>query len=129
MEIETSTVKKVLLLLFKDFSKKYTITSLANEIGISRVGIWKVLKKLELKKYIILSAVGLGKTNPYIINIDLDNIIIEKIICLYLTEEAVKQKRWQVNFFELEREVNFTILFGSILHSPQQANDIDIVNI
>ena|SRR3989338_5797858 len=123
------TAKRVLLHLLKDFTSTHTITALAKAIGLSRVGIWKVLKKLESGKYIILKNVGTGKTSTSIITLNWDNPLVEKTLSLYLTEEALKQKRWQVNFVDLERVTDFVILHGSILHSPREANDIDILGI
>ena len=100
---------------------------MAKELGITRTGTWKALKKLELEKLIFLSPIGTGKTSTYIISLNLDNPLLEKNLSLILTEEALKQERWRYNFKELENNVNFLILFGSILHSPKEANDIDIM--
>ena len=123
------TNKKLMLILFKDFTRKHTITSLAKELKLSRVGIWKVLKKLESEKYISTESIGSGKTSTSIIKINWDNLLVEKALALYLTEESIKQRRWRVNFAELEKQVDFLILYGSIVTSPQQANDIDIIRI
>ena len=123
------STKKVLLYLLKSFSNTHTITTLAQELGLSRVGIWKILKKLENEKYILLNAVGSGKTSTSIIMLNWDSPLVEKTLSLYLTEEALKQRRWQVNFLDLERVADFVILYGSILQSPQQANDIDILGV
>ncbi|HLC97891.1 MAG TPA: hypothetical protein VJC21_03875 [Candidatus Nanoarchaeia archaeon] len=121
--------KSVLLHLLKDFYSTHTISLLAKELGLSRVGIWKILKKFESSKYVLLKNVGTGKTSAFIITLNWENPLVEKLLSLYLTEEALKQKRWQVNFIDLERVTNFVILYGSILPSPQQANDIDILGI
>lgn len=121
--------KMVLLHLLKDFSNTHTITILAKELGLSRVGIWKILKKLESNKFVILKAIGKGKTSTSLVSLNWENPIIEKTLSLYLTEEAIKQRRWQINFLELESVVDFVILYGSILHSPQEAGDIDIVGV
>lgn len=123
------TAKRVLLYLLKDFSSTHTITTLAKELCLSRVGIWKILKKLEGGKYVSLNSAGKGKTSTSIIKINWENPLAEKMLSLYLTEEALKQRRWQVNFAELENSVDFTILYGSILHSPQEAGDVDILGI
>ncbi len=123
------TVKKVMLVLLKDFSLRHTITSLARELKISRVGMWKIVKRLESDKYILIEGVGCGKTSTAIIKINWDNLLVEKALSFYLTEESIKQRRWRVNFAELEKEVVFLILYGGILTSVQQANDIDIIGI
>jgi len=121
--------KKIMLLLLKDLSRKHIITSIANKLRLSRVGTWKILKKLEIEKYILIEPVGSGRTSTSIIKINWDNLLVEKALVLYLTEESIKQKRWRVNFTELEKEVDFLVLYGSIVASPQQANDIDVVGI
>jgi len=120
---------KILKMLLKDFSVKHTITSIAKEIGMTRVGIWKVLKKLETEKLIFLSPVGTGRTSVYNINLNWDNPIVEKTLSLALTEDAIKNRRWVDNFIELEEKVNFLIIYGSIIHSLKEVNDIDILGI
>lgn len=129
MVTRDSSSKKILLHLLKDFSNVHIITTLAKELGLTRVGIWKALKKLEENKYIIVKTVGKGKTNTSLISLNWSNPLVEKTLSLYLTEEAIKQRRWQVNFSELEEIVDFLILYGSILYSPKQANDIDIIGV
>ena len=123
------TSKKVLLRILKDFSSIHTITALAKELGLSRVGIWKMVKKLEAERYITLKTVGSGKTNTSMLALNWDNPLVEKILSLSLTEEALKQRRWQANFIGLGSVTDFVILYGSIVHSPQQAHDIDIVSV
>lgn len=123
------TATRVLLHLLKDFSSTHTITTLAKGLGLSRVGIWKILKKLEERKFIILKAVGRGKTSTFLVSLNWENPLAEKTLSLYLTEEAVKQRRWQVNFTELEKVINFAILYGSVLHSPKEAGDVDLLGI
>lgn len=124
-----NTEDKILTILLKQFSINWTITFLANEINISRVGIWKVLKKLEKENLIILTSIGQGKTNTINIKLNWDNIILDKRLSLILTEEASKQQRWLKNFEELKDITELTLIYGSILHSPKEVNDIDIIEI
>lgn len=122
-----------MLLLLKDFSATHTVTSIAKELGMSRVGAWKTLKSLQSnlqsQRFITLTAIGKGKTSVCTARLNWDNPLVEKSLALYLTEEAVKQRRWRFNFAELENMTSFIILYGSILHSPKQANDIDLVGV
>ena len=120
---------KILKILLKDFTVKPTITFLSKEIGMSRVGIWKVLKKLEAEKLIVLSPAGTGKTSIYAISLNWDNPLTEKTIALALTEEALNNQRWVSNFAELEDKVDFLIIYGSIISFPKEANDIDILGV
>ena len=121
------TAQKILMKMLKDFSVSHTVTSLAEETGLSRVGTWKALKKLEAEKLIRLTPAGSGKTCTYIVELNWTNILTEKNLELLLIEEAQDNQRWVDNFKELEKSIDFLILFGSILHSPKEADDIDIL--
>lgn len=126
---KVNTKDKILEILLKQFLINWTITSLANEVKISRVGIWKVLKKLENEKLIILSSIGQSKTSIISIKLNWKNIILEKKLSLILTEEVLRHKRWLNNFEDLKNITEFTIIYGSILYFPKEANDIDILEI
>src|SRR3989344_3738008 len=125
MEIEKPRTK-ILKILLKDFTRKHTITSMSKEVNISRVGIWKILKKLEKEKLIVLSSIGEGKTSIYSISLNWSNPLTEKNLALILTEDALKNQKLLNNFAELRNKADFLIVYGSILHSPKEANDIDI---
>lgn len=122
-----NTKDRILRILLKQFSLNWTITSLAKEINLSRVGIWKVLKKLEKEKLIILNQISQGKTNTIIINLNWGNLVLERKLSLILAEETLHYPRWITNLNELENLTDFIVLYGSILHSPKEANDIDIL--
>lgn len=118
-----------MLYLLRDLSSARTITAMAKEFALSRVGIWRAIKRLERERYIVISLVGTGKTSTSIISLNWENPLVEKILSLYLSEQALKQKRWLSNFRELEKLTDFAILYGSILHSSHEANDIDILSV
>ena len=126
---KNKTNTKILKVLLKQFTIKWTITSLAKELNMSRVGIWKVLKKLEAERLVLLSPVGEGKTSIFNINLNWENPVLEKNLSLILTKDAFKNQRWLNNFKEIEDKLNFLILYGSIIHSPKEANDIDILGV
>jgi len=120
---------EILKILLKDTGKKHTVTSLSKERKISRVGSWKLLKELEKENFIILTPIGHEKTSVREVSLNWDNPLVEKTVALVLTEEALKQNKWRYNFKELENSVDFLLLFGSILHSPKEANDIDVISL
>ena len=120
---------EILEILFRQFSRIWIITSLSEEINLSRVGIWKVLKKLEKENLIFLVSIGTGKTNSKTIKLNWENPLLEKKLSLILTKEALEQQRWLKNFAELEKITDFTLLYGSILFSSKEANDIDILGV
>ena len=123
------TNKKILKILLKEFSVDHTITSLSKEVGLSRVGAWKILKRLEKENLIILSQIGTGKTSINRISLNWNNLVLEKTLALILTEEAVKNQRWINNFKDIGDKVGFLIVYGSTIHSSKEANDIDIIGI
>lgn len=125
MEIEQRT----LLRLFKDFTATHTVTSAAENGKLSRPGAWKLLRRLESKGFITLKKIGQGKTSAVIARINMNNPLTEKSLALSLTEEAMQQRRWRATFVEMEGHARFLILYGSILHAPGQAGDIDLIGI
>jgi len=127
MAITEKTTAGILKILLKDFTKKKTISSLSEDIKIGRPGVWKALKRLELKKLINLESIGKGKTSVYEITLNWKNPLVEKNLATLLTEDALEQERWRDTFKNLEKHSLFIILFGSILHSPKDANDIDLL--
>jgi len=120
---------EILKILLKNVAQKHTVTSLSKEREISRVGSWKLLKELEKESLIILTPVGFEKTSVQEVSLNWDNPMLEKTLALLLTQDALKQNKWRYNFKELENHVDFLILFGSIIYSPKEANDIDILSL
>lgn len=121
------SAQKILDSLLKDFSVVHTITSLAHELGLSRIGVWKIIKRLEKEKLIEVLPIGAGKTSTFCIYLNWQNPLVEKNLALILAEDALAQQRWIANFRELEDKVEFLVLYGSILHSQKEANDIDLL--
>lgn len=120
--------EKCLKIILKDFSVEHTITSLSEETGNTRMGIWKAAKKLQSGKLIILTPSGKGKTSTYLIRLNWENPLVDKILAMLLTEEALKYPRWLANFSCLESKTDFLILYGSIL-SSKEIGDVDILGI
>ena len=96
---------------------------------MTHVGVWKALKKLETANLVILKATGNKKNSTYTAHLNWNNPLVEKTLSLAFEHEATSQRRWMINFAELENTVDFLIVYGSILVSPQKANDIDILSI
>jgi predicted nucleotidyltransferase len=122
-----NTKKGILLFLLKDFLNRHTVTSIADAIGVSRVGAWKSLKEMKSEKLVTLSPAGTGKTSTFTVALNWDNVLTQKNIETCLIEEALENQRWRSNFELLGQKVLFLIIYGSILHSPREANDIDIM--
>ena len=123
------TNKLILKILLKEFFIEHTITSLSKEAKLSRVGTLKILKKLEKENLILLSRLGEGKTSINKVTLNWNNLVLEKTLALILAEEAVKNNRWINAFKDLENKVDFLIIYGSIIYSSKEANDIDVIEI
>src|SRR3989344_1693485 len=87
--------EKILKKLLKDFTKQYTLTAIARDIGMTRSGTWKVLKKLESEELVILTAMGEGKTSAYRISLNWDNPLTEPTLATLFVKESLDYKRWK----------------------------------
>ncbi len=128
METIKNAAQRLVVLLLKDLGI-HTATSLSKELKMTRQGTWKVLKKLEKDGLIMLEQIGEGKTSTQRIRLNWNNEVVEKTLALSLAHEALQNQRWRFDFAELKPEVDFLILYGSILHSPKEAGDIDIISV
>ncbi len=123
------SVSRVLESLLKDFAVRPTVTSLAKEIGLSRVGTWKLIKRMQSGKLIVLYKIGNGETSAYSMGLNWDNPLVWKNLALCLTENALTNQRWLNIFAELRNKLDFLVLYGSIINSPREANDIDVLGV
>ena len=124
-----NTSEKVLIMLLKEPFARHTATSLANALKITRQGLWKILNKLAKDNLITLESTGSTQKSAVNIKVRWANLVAQKILSILLTKESLEYERWGTNFAEFENYVSFVILFGSILYSPKEANDIDILTI
>jgi predicted nucleotidyltransferase len=116
---EQEIIKK----LFKEFVTPWNSRSISSLIGISHVGSFKILKKLEKRG--IVSSRKIGKANIY--SLALDNPLARKEVEITLLIEAQNHKRWLEEFKDLENISSFVILFGSIIRNESSAKDIDLL--
>lgn len=128
METITPYQMRIALLLLKDFSTIHTITSIGKELGMTRSGIWKILKRLEPEKYIIMKPTG-KETSLVVPKLNFKNNVLDKYLDLALSREAMDYQRWTFNFIEVKEHVSFFILYGSVLKSYAKAKDIDVVGV
>ncbi len=127
MKIENKTKDILLKKILKEPLVEHTATNLAKELKITRQAVWKILKKLSNEDLIILKSIAETKKSTNKISLNYKNPMIGKTLALILIKESLNYERWKVNFEELENNVSFIILFGSILDNPKEANDIDII--
>ena len=119
---------RLVLFLLKDFSAMHTITSIGKELGMTRSGIWKVLRRLEREKYIVMRSTG-KETSLVIPKLNFKNELLDKYLDLALSKEANSYERWIFNLRCVKENVSFFILYGSVLKSYTKAKDIDVIGI
>ncbi len=119
----TLNEKKLILVLFKDFSQYYNSNSISKIIGISRVGAMKIFKKL-LKENLVYS-VKIGKSINYRLNLNED--YVRKLVAFLLADETINYDRWKGEFKDLFKGERIVILFGSIIRNYDAARDIDLM--
>lgn len=114
---------KIISLIFKDFLAFYNSRNISKEIGISHVGAFKILKKLEKRE--IVKSRKIGKAIIYSLNAE--NPVTFREIEMALTLEAQNYQRWVEEFKDLREKIIFAILFGSITRNEKEAKDIDLL--
>ncbi|MEK6825464.1 MAG: hypothetical protein AABY00_01625 [Nanoarchaeota archaeon] len=129
MELFNPTTQKILTTILRQIAGAPTIALLSELCKMSHVGVWKAVKRLETENFIILKKIGTKKNSPYIIYLNWSNHLVEKTLVLALEYEAMQHVRWMKSFSELQKEVDFLILYGSILHFSKEANDIDVLGV
>jgi predicted nucleotidyltransferase len=129
METQEKTNERIIKILAKEPLSEHTATSIAKTLEISRQGIWKTLNKLSKDKIISLKSIAETKKSAVNITLNFKNPITPKMISILLEKETLNYERWRDNFEELQNHCKFVLLFGSILHNPKEANDIDLLAI
>lgn len=119
----TNNEKKILLVLFKDLKNYLNSNSISKEIGISRIGSMKILRKLDKEDLLISKLIG--KSIVYKLN--LQNDYTRQLITFLLSDEANNFKRWKEEFKELFTKDRIIMLYGSTLKDYSKARDIDIM--
>jgi len=119
----TQNEKKVLLILFKEFTSYYNANSISKVLGISRIGAMKILKKL-LNENLLMDK-KIGKSTIY--KIKLNDDYVRKLIAFLLADEANNFKRWNEEFKGLFKKDRMIIIYGSIIKNYAKASDIDLM--
>ena len=123
MAYQTENEKKALLVLFKDFTSYHNANTISKQLGISRIGSMKLLKKLKAENLVIATVIG--KSTVYKPNMQ-DSYVLD-LITFILAEEANEFKRWKEEFKELFVDGRIILLHGSTIRDYTKARDIDIM--
>lgn len=119
----TDKERKALLILFKDFTAYYNANSISKPLGISRVGALMLFRRLEAQG--LVASQKIGKSIVY--KPKLDDDYVKTLIAFLLADEANNFKRWKDEFKGLFKKGRIVMLFGSVLHNYEKANDIDLL--
>lgn len=118
-----SKEQEIIKQIFKNPLEHYNSRSLSKEIGISHVGAFKILRRLEKRR--IVKSERIGRAVIYSINNE--NPVAWKEIELTLAIEASNSLRWVEEFRSIQKIASFAVLFGSILKDEKNARDIDLL--
>jgi predicted nucleotidyltransferase len=119
----TENEKKILLIVFRDFTSYYNANTISKTIKISRIGAMKIFKKL-LKENILHSK-KIGKSIIYKPNLSDD--YVKKLISFLLADEANNSRRWKEEFKGIFEGDRIVLLFGSAIRNYDAAHDIDLM--
>jgi len=114
------------LSIFKSPEKQFNANSLAQLLGISRMGALKIANRLEKEQ--IISSKELGKARFYKLN--LENDYVREYVKFLLKREAEQAHPYLKIWIEDIRKIksaDAAILFGSVLRKHKEAKDIDVV--
>ncbi len=117
---------KVLLVLLKSYGIDYNANNLSKRVGLSPMGVLKILKRLE-EQHILVSKT-LGKAVFYKPNYA--SGFAKKYLAFLLRKEVEdappRVKRWAKEVEVLQNHAEIGVLFGSVL-SKQQHEDVDLL--
>jgi len=124
----SSNEMKVLLKIFKDFGSHHNANKLSKEMGLSAMGVLKILKNLEKQNLINYEMIGKAK----IYKINFQNSYAKEYLSFLLRKEAEDSKprikRWVIELRKLEQYSSVGVVFGSVLKSDQH-KDVDLLSV
>ncbi len=118
--------EKVILSILKSPEKEYNANNLSKVIGITSMGILKILRSL--LKEDVLSLKKVSNINFYKINFSNTYSLDYSIFLLKDEAEYTSSyvKRW-VRELRKIKSAEIGIIFGSVLSKKEKANDIDVL--
>lgn len=122
----TANEMRVLLRIAKDFTTKYNANSLSKDVGLSAMGVLKIVNKLQEQGLLVTEVVGKAK----IFRVNYENNYTRQYLSFLLrkeAEEAIPQvKRWVSELRKLELKAKIGVLFGSVLNN-KEFKDVDVL--
>ncbi len=126
MKTVTQNEARAALWILKDFSNNYNANNLSHELGLSSMGVLKILKRLEKRG--VLKSKKFGKVVFYKPNFNNDYTF--SYLSFLLEKEAQESipriKRWVTDLKSLKELGLIGILFGSVI-TKENYNDIDLI--
>jgi len=116
---------KTLSFLLRHFTEKYSINQLAKHVGLTPMGMHKLLKRLEVQGMVKPEKIGTGIF--YKINFGSEFAVKSTELALF---EEIKLPYAKAQAKDLERLRPFAraaVLFGSVLEKGEKAGDIDVM--
>lgn len=122
----TNNEMMFVLVIFKSPEKQYNANSIAEFLGISRMGALKIARRLEKER--IISSKEMGNAKFY--NLNLENDYVKEYVRFLLKREAEHAhpyvKVWIGDIRKI-KSAAAALVFGSVLRKHKEARDIDAV--
>ena len=121
----TKNEMKALLILFKDIDSDYNANNLSKKIGLTSMGVLKILKSLEQQT--LLKSRQLGKAVFYKPNLnEYTKAYLKFLLQNEAEQSAPKVKKWIRELRKFGKYAEICILFGSVL-KKEDFNDVDLL--
>ncbi len=121
----TENEAKTLDFLIRNFSIEYNINRLANALGISPGGMFKILRKLEKQGF--LTEKKAGNNIFYKINFSSSDALDACKFAMAEKSLTPYVRVWVKDLEPVTEQAHIAILFGSVLKKGREAGDIDIL--
>lgn len=122
----TNNEMNFVLALFKSPEKDYNAATMAEHLGISRMGALKIAKRLE--KESIIKSREMGKARFY--SLGLNSEYVRQYIRFLLKREAEQAHPYVRVWIDEIRKIKHAgvaVLYGSVLRKHREAKDVDVL--
>ena len=122
----TENEAKTMGFLVRNIKERNSINQIAKRLGLSPMGAYKILKKLEKANAVKAEKIG----NAIYYRASLDNEIGRNLAEFALLQNEftnIKAKVYADEFKKLKETADGCILYGSILSKGKEANDVDAI--
>lgn len=117
---------KVINLLLRNFTERYSINGIARALGLSPMGAYKMLKKLEKNKILVNEKIGQGVYYEINLHESIGQKAAEFVLTASTNDLSPYARVCREDMLKSRSLTSCAGLFGSVLTKGMEANDVDI---